>query len=116
MDAGGNTNKRKILLEILECYQRLPILWDTNHVAKESKAYNELLNKFKQVEPNAMRDTMVQNTNSLCSEFHKQLKKVRDSKRLGASAYDVYEPSLWYFNKRFLFLFLDLSRAKQNVK
>jgi hypothetical protein len=104
MDASGNTNKRKALLEFLECYRSLPILWDTNHVAysnrqKKSDAYNELLNKFKRVETNATRETVVRKINSMRSAFRKELKKVRDSKRSGASADEVYKPSLWYFNE-----------------
>jgi hypothetical protein len=85
MDASGNTNKRKALLEFLECYRSLSILWDTNHVAysnrqKKSDAYNELLNKFKRVETNATRETVVRKINSMRSAFRKELKKVRDSK------------------------------------
>jgi hypothetical protein len=104
MDASGNKNKRKALLEFLQCYRSLPVLWDTNHVAynnrqKKSEAYNELLNKFKQVEPNATRDNVVRKINSMRSAFRKELRKVRNSKRMGASANDVYEPSLWYFNE-----------------
>jgi hypothetical protein len=101
--ASGNTNKRKILLEFLECYWSLPILWDTNHAAynnrqKKCDAYNELLNKFKQVEPNTTRDTMVWKINSMLLAFLR-VEKLRDSKRSWASADYVYKQLLWYFNE-----------------
>jgi hypothetical protein len=42
-------------------------------IQKEGETYNELLNKFKQVEPNAVRDTVVRKINSMRSAFRKQL-------------------------------------------
>jgi hypothetical protein len=91
MDASGNTNTRKALLEFLECYRSLPILWDTNHVAyrqKKRETYNEPINNFKEVELNAT-DNVVQKISSMRSAFRKELNKVRDSKRSGASADEV---------------------------
>jgi hypothetical protein len=112
--AGSNTNKRKALLEFLKCYQSLHILWDMNHVTcrkrqKKSEADSKLLRKFKQVEPNSERDTMVWKTSSVLSASCRQLKEVRDWKTMGLySTVDVYTPSLCYFNKPLLFLFFFL--------
>jgi hypothetical protein len=80
------------------------------------EAYNDQHNKFEHVKPNIMRDTAVRKINCMRSEFRKQLKKVRNSIRSGASAYEVHESALWYFKERFHFLFPDLSRDKPNVK
>jgi hypothetical protein len=60
--------------------------------------YNELLNKFKNVEPNATKVTVVRKINCMRSAFH-TVEKVGVSKRSGASTDYVYEPSLWYFNE-----------------
>jgi hypothetical protein len=62
MDVSTDTNKRKTLLALHECYLSLSTLRATNHVAstnrqKKSEAYNELFNKLS--EANATRDLVV---------------------------------------------------------
>jgi hypothetical protein len=77
---------------------------------QKSEAYNELLNTWKQVEPNGTRDTVVRKMNSMRSAFRKELKKWKTQNdwmpqqiMFTADNTNVYEPSLWYFNER-LFL------------
>ena len=43
--------------------------------------------------------TLKKKINTLRSNFRKELKKINDSKRSGAGADDVYEPSSWVFEE-----------------
>jgi hypothetical protein len=63
---------------------------------KKAAAYGCLIEKLKVIEPDASRESVVKKNNNLRSTFRKELKKVNDSKRSGASGDDVYAPSLWF--------------------
>jgi hypothetical protein len=49
-------------------------MWLIVVIHKYTEAYIKLLNKFRPVEANAVRDTMVQKINSMLSVFSKQLR------------------------------------------
>ncbi|KAK9711262.1 Alcohol dehydrogenase transcription factor Myb/SANT-like [Popillia japonica] len=51
-----------------------------------------------QIRKEANRDFVVKKIQSLRGSFRKEAKKVEESKRSGASADDVYVPSLWYYD------------------
>ena len=95
--------KKEALLSFIEEYRNLPVLWDQQCTAysnriKKAAAYDILIEKLKAIEPDATRDSVVKKINNLRSTFRKELKKVNNSRRLGAGSDDVYVPSLWYFN------------------
>ncbi|XP_023703298.1 uncharacterized protein LOC111862274 [Cryptotermes secundus] len=97
-------SKKDSLLAFIDGYRSLPELWDTACVSysnrvKKAAAYDILIEKLKPLEPNATRDSVVKKINNLRSVFRKELKKVNESKKSGASANDVYVPSLWYFGE-----------------
>lgn len=52
----------------------------------------------KTIHPEANRDFVVKKIQSLRGSFRKEVKKVEDSKRSGASAEDIYVPLLWYYD------------------
>lgn len=50
------------------------------------------------MEPDATRDTVTKKINSLRSSRRKEKKKVEESLRTSASAKDIYQPTLWYYD------------------
>ncbi|XP_069702767.1 uncharacterized protein [Periplaneta americana] len=98
------TTKKEAILAFIETYRSLPELWNLEHPhysnrRKKAAAYDSLIEKLKVIEPDASRETVVKKINNLRSAFRKELKKVNDSKKSGASGDDVYIPVLWYFNE-----------------
>jgi len=114
----GTATKKEALLAFIESYRSLPELWDLEHPqysnrVKKAAAYDCLIEKLKVIEPDASRESVVKKINNLRSTFRKELKKVNDSKRSGASGDDVYAPSLWYFNE--LMFLVDQETPDQSV-
>ncbi|CAG4992834.1 unnamed protein product [Colias eurytheme] len=86
----------------IKLYKSLPALWkiksyysDRN---KKNDAYEQMIIKLKEVEPEATKDTVKKKNNSMRTCFRKEMKKVKASTRSGASTDDIYEPTLWYFH------------------
>lgn len=61
-------------------------------------AYEELIRKFKEVDPSANKETVTKKINSLRTVYKKELAKVKRSAASGSGEEDIYKPSLWYFN------------------
>ncbi|KAL1513132.1 hypothetical protein ABEB36_002592 [Hypothenemus hampei] len=98
---------RKFLVEFMMMYKSLPCLWDISSVEytdrkKKKKAYQHLLNKYKEYDPNGNLQNVKNKIDSFRSTFRRELKKVNDSKKL-AGPDGIYRPHLWYFD---LLLFL----------
>jgi hypothetical protein len=54
---------------------------------------------------------------SIRASFRKELRRVRDSKRSGLSADDVYKPTLWYFGLLLFTADQDIPRkSKSNLE
>ena len=54
---------------------------------------------------------------SIRASFRKELRRVRDSKRSGLSADDVYKPTLWYFGLLLFTAGQDIPRrSKSNLE
>ncbi|KAG5871361.1 hypothetical protein JTB14_019758 [Gonioctena quinquepunctata] len=69
----------------------------TNKNLKD-KGHRELIELCKQVIINPDENFVCKKIQSIRSCFRKELKKVEQSKRSGASEDDVYTPALWYFD------------------
>ncbi|KAK3880890.1 hypothetical protein Pcinc_014650 [Petrolisthes cinctipes] len=69
----------------------------------KAAAYSVLIEKLKQKDTSANRETVTKKINAMRSSFRKEVKKVTASRRSGAAADDIYQPRLWYYN---LLLFL----------
>lgn len=99
-------NEREFWCEFLEIYKEEPSLWKikspeySNRVCK-ANAYSKLIEKLKEINPEANRELVVKKINTFRTNFRKELKKVRQSEKSGAGQDDVYVPSLWYFSKLF---------------
>lgn len=102
-----STDLKKINRDLLEDfileYKNHPCLWrikskEYHDKQKRDAAYNALLLKYKQIDPNADKDIVAKKINSMRTNYRREKKKVSDSSRSGAGLEDLYEPSLWYFS------------------
>ncbi|KAG8303942.1 hypothetical protein J6590_106210, partial [Homalodisca vitripennis] len=64
---------------------------------KRDTAWEHLLQITKETIPNADTNFVKRKVDNLRATFRKEMRKVRDSTRSGASADDTYTPTLWYF-------------------
>ncbi|KAK3872319.1 hypothetical protein Pcinc_022595 [Petrolisthes cinctipes] len=64
---------------------------------KRDAAYRKLVMKLKEIEPDANKNLVKKKINNLRSNVRKEQKKIDSSMKSGASADNVYKPSLWYF-------------------
>lgn len=83
-------------------YRSLPALWDvkckdyTNR-GKKKEQYDVLIKKYREYIPNADKQDVIKKINSLRTNFRKELKRVRETKKSDGKE-DVL-PSLWYFEE-----------------
>lgn len=106
------------LHDFISKYKDLKCLWDIrckDYSLREKKkdAYNELLVVYKLIKPEASIDDVKKKINTLRSNFRKELKKIHDSKRSGAGADDIYQPSSWLFEE--LAFLADLEKPVDSI-
>lgn len=65
---------------------------------KKNIAYEKLVSKLKEIEPNADRELVIKKINNIRSAYRRQLKKVNQSMHTGAGSDEIYTPTLWYYN------------------
>ncbi|EEZ99902.1 uncharacterized protein LOC655346 [Tribolium castaneum] len=87
------------LKEFIDLYKSHPSLWqiknkDYRDRTKKAAAYEVLINKCREVEPECDKDTVVKKINSLRTCYRKEFKKVQRSVKAGGE----YKPKLWYFD------------------
>ncbi|KAK9872912.1 hypothetical protein WA026_021763 [Henosepilachna vigintioctopunctata] len=81
----------------------MPVLWKIKSEEymdrdKKSQAMERLLDFYRQKFENATTDDVKKKFNSLRTNFRKELKKIKDSKKSGAGAEEIYQSTLWYFD------------------
>ncbi|KAK7025487.1 hypothetical protein SK128_017606 [Halocaridina rubra] len=94
---------KEVIREFIELYRSEPCLWRVKSKAysdrvKKAEAYEKLIVKLREVEPEATRDTVVKKINNLRTAYRKELRKVTSSIAMGCAPDEVYVPRLWYFN------------------
>lgn len=99
-------------------YKDLKCLWDIrckgySNRDKKKDAYSELLVVYKLIKPEASIDDVKKKINTLRSNFRKELKKIHDTKRSGAGADDIYQPSSWLFEE--LAFLADLEKPVDSI-
>lgn len=106
------------LLEFIDLYREEPCLWQikskeySNRNLKQM-AYDKLVTKWQEVDPEATKDIVVKKINSIRTCFRKELKKVAASILSGCATEDVYCPTLWYYsNLEFL---RDLETPRESI-
>jgi hypothetical protein len=57
-----------------------------------------LIDKRKEVDREATKDTVAKKINSFRTIYRKDLSKVKNSMRSAAGAEEIYKPSLWYLD------------------
>jgi hypothetical protein len=91
------------LTKFLEEYREMPVLWqvrsaDYSNRKKRNEAWDLLVHLTREKIPEADLCFVKKKVDSIRASFRKELRRVRDSKRRGLSADDVYKPTLWYFD------------------
>lgn len=94
--------ERAFLRAFIKLYESLPELWQqTNdfyrNKRRKHKAYERLLEKLKEVEPQATIDSVKKKINILRCSYRRELNKMKQSEKSGLDYDDVYKTSLWYF-------------------
>ena len=106
----------EFVTEVIEIYKNQPCLWNTetkeflNHSLK-AKAYEILVEKFKEVDPNANKDTVIRTINHMKRNYINEIKKIKEFSQLVGEG-DVYTSELWYFDHlNFLQIPLDTTQS-----
>lgn len=89
---------RTFMREFIGLYKKLPCLWnpkarDFNYRSSKAAAYSILVEKYREVDPGASKETVQHRLNSLRNCRRKELKKVKAASEVG----EVYTPQLWYY-------------------
>lgn len=111
-------DERAFWRDFIEIYRENPCLWNTkckeySNRDMKNVAYNVLINKLKEKDSGANRDTVVRKINTFRSSFRKEHHKVQSSYKSGAATDDVYNPSLWYYQD--LYFLLDVEAQRPSV-
>lgn len=90
------------LTQFIDEYRNLPCLWkvrsaEYSNKLKRDAAWEHLLQITKHKIPNADSSFVKRKVDNIRAAFRKEMRKMRDSTRSGASADDTYTPTLWYF-------------------
>ncbi len=74
--------------------------WKVEYPDREKRyaAYERLVIKLKELEPDATRESVVKKINNLRSNVRKEKKKRDISMKSGASTDNVYTSKLWYLD------------------
>ncbi|XP_039300643.1 uncharacterized protein LOC120355947, partial [Nilaparvata lugens] len=96
-------SSREFLTDFISLYESFPCIWrvkskEYSDRNKKEGAYERLVEKFKEIDVNASRETVAKKINSLRSVYRKELAKVNKSIRSAAGEDEIYKPSLWYFD------------------
>lgn len=94
--------ERPFLRKFIEIYKSLPELWLIkgefyHNKPVKQKAYETLLEKLKEVEPDATIDVVKKKINTIRTCYSRELKKIKQSEESGLDD-EVYKTSLWYYN------------------
>nr|CAH7735349.1 unnamed protein product [Callosobruchus chinensis] len=100
---------REFLADFIDLCRQNECLWkikskDYSDKQKKSAAYDILIGKLKEVEPEANKNMVLKKINSLRTCFRKELKKYNASLKSETGTEEVHKPNLWYFD---LLLFLN---------
>nr|CAI5829191.1 unnamed protein product [Callosobruchus analis] len=85
-----------------ESYREQVCLWDVkskdySNKQKRNASYEMLLQKLKEINPQATIEILKKKINNMRTAFRRELKKVQSSKGTGQRG-DTYQPTLWYFD------------------
>ncbi|XP_008216752.1 uncharacterized protein LOC100680220 [Nasonia vitripennis] len=89
----------KFLGEFIDLYKSYPCLWkysckDYRNKTVKDSAYAALLDKLREIDPRADKNSVMRKINALRTSFRREHKKVR---RVQLQTKKKYVPSLWYY-------------------
>ncbi|KAF5295993.1 hypothetical protein FQA39_LY12765 [Lamprigera yunnana] len=95
--------QNRILEEFIATYRSEPCLWRIKSREYHDRdvreaAYDRLITKLKEIEPDANKSSVVKKINNFRSNVCKEKKKRDMSRKSGAGTDNVYSPKLWYFD------------------
>ena len=102
-EAEAGNDQKTVIREFIEIYRDFPCLWNVQRPeyhdrSKKNAAYEFLIMKLNEIQPNWNKDSMKKKINSLRTNRLKEKKKVQKSLSSGAGANEVYVPDLWYYH------------------
>ncbi|KAM7362195.1 uncharacterized protein ACRADG_012990 [Cochliomyia hominivorax] len=108
------TANKKFWADFIDIYHSLPSLWNTkdeNYNNRESRsfAWNKLVEKLREVEPDANQDSVKRKINTFRSNFNREVRKIRQTQKDQPS--EIYNPTLWYFDHLSFLLYQDKCSA-----
>ncbi|XP_043258313.1 uncharacterized protein LOC122400750 [Colletes gigas] len=91
------------LTEFIQMYRSYPCLWQVRYRGYKdrllrNRAYDALVQKLREVNPLADRETVIRKINTLRTAFRREYKKVRSSQRMVKNPRQRYRSSLWYYD------------------
>ena len=77
----SSPKEKKVLMEILEMYKNMPLLWDKSHADyknkyKRTNANQILLDVYKKLDENANMQTFTKKILNLRTNYYRELRKV----------------------------------------
>uniref|UniRef100_A0A1I8P8H5 MADF domain-containing protein n=1 Tax=Stomoxys calcitrans TaxID=35570 RepID=A0A1I8P8H5_STOCA len=95
-----DTRDRIFWSEFLELYESMPCLWkvkcpEYNNRALKAKCYKRMVEKLKEVEPEATRENVVKKINVFRTNYAREMKKRKQTENYN----EPFKTSLWYFDK-----------------
>ena len=90
---------KKRLREFIELYKSQPAAWKIGsdlykNDYEKMESWNILLDKYREIDPDATIKTVKKKINSLRSNYRRELNKIKSSEKTG----QYYETTLWYFD------------------
>jgi len=94
---------KKVLEDFIEIYKMNQCLWQVKNKEyhdrdKKEAAYKLLIEKLREIEPDANKSVVVRKINNLRNNVRKKKKRYEQSVKSGASADEVYHIKLWYYD------------------
>ncbi|XP_055919120.1 uncharacterized protein LOC129951134 [Eupeodes corollae] len=101
---GTKIINKQFVAFLIEEYKALPSLWDSDSEAYKNKHikkadYTSLLKTMRTVDPLLTMDALKKKIAKIRTCYRRDLKKLTESIKSGATGDDVFVPTLWYFHQ-----------------
>jgi hypothetical protein len=91
---------RDLLEEFIRAYESQSCLWRSKskdyHKAKRDTAYDILLIKYRLIDANADKESVVKKINVFRTNYRIEKKRVEESHHSGSGTDEIYVLTLWY--------------------
>lgn len=110
-----HTRNREFWTKFFSLYESLPALWDSRSPLYKIRAakiagYDILVEKLREIEPNADREDVLRKINIFRTNFRREISRINMSNKMGKQ----YKTTLWYF-KLLSFLKTQENRRERKV-